>query len=51
MTFRIEIWMDADKEESPEVILVKEYINKEIKGEALKDVKVGGEVKWMDHAH
>jgi|APGre2960657444_1045066.scaffolds.fasta_scaffold1215551_1 hypothetical protein len=43
--------MDADKEDSPEVIQVKEYINKEIKGEALKDVKVSGEAKWMDHTH
>jgi hypothetical protein len=43
--------MDADKEDSPEVAQVKEYINKEIKGEALKDVKVSGEAKWMDHTH
>jgi hypothetical protein len=43
--------MDADNEDSPEVIQVKEYINKEIKGEALKDVKVSGEAKWMDHTH
>ncbi len=51
ITFRIEIWMDSDKEESPEVIKVKEYLNKEIKEEALKDVKVSGEVKWMNHSH
>jgi hypothetical protein len=38
--------MEAAKEDTPEVTLVKEYINKEIKGEALKDVKVAGEVKW-----
>jgi hypothetical protein len=50
-TFRIEIWMEADKEDSAEVIQVKEYISKEIKGEALKDVKVSGEPKWMDHSH
>jgi hypothetical protein len=41
--------MDSDKEESPEVIKVKGYLDKEIKEEALKDVKVSGEVKWMKH--
>ena len=35
MTFRIEIWMEADKEDCDEVNQIKEYINKEIKGEAL----------------
>ena len=51
ITFRIEIWMDSDKEENPEVAKVKEYMNKEIKEEALKDVKFPGDAKWMTHAH
>lgn len=41
--------MEANKEDCAEVIEVKEYLNKEIKGESLKEVKVSGEVKWMSH--
>jgi len=43
--------MDSDKEENPEVAKVKEYMNKEIKEEALKDVKFAGDAKWMTHTH
>ena len=41
--------MEADKEDCEEVAQVKEYLNKEIKGESLKEVKVSGEVKWINH--